>query len=103
MTTENKEVNFDAIKPPYPENDKDQTDMAIWKRLVEKLVDRMTHYAQNKDALFMIIWGHISDNMQVKLKTVSTFEDMKSNKDCLELLRSIQGFSYKKEPQEYPQ
>ena len=94
MISKNKNVNFNAIKPPYPEDDKDQMDIAIWKRLVEKHVDRMAHYAQNKDALFMIIWGQCSDNMQAKLKTVSTFENMRSNKDCLGLLSGIQGISY---------
>ena len=97
MITEQKEVDFDAVKPAYPVNDSDQTDMAIWTRLIEKHVDRLTHYNRNKDALFMIIWGQCSDNMQAKLKTIATFDDMRSKQDCLGLLKGIQGISYKME------
>ena len=40
--------------------------------------------------------------MQAKLKTLSTFESLRSSRDCLGLLRSIQGISYKMETQQYP-
>ena len=55
MINDAKEIDFDQVKPKYPSDDQDKTDMEIWRRLVEKHVDRMSHYAQNKDALFMII------------------------------------------------
>ena len=55
MINDAKEIDFDQVKPKYPSDDQDKTDMEIWRRLVEKHVDRMSHYAPNKDALFMII------------------------------------------------
>ena len=105
MMEEDREINFDGLKPKYPEpkegatvtSDKDgidPTDKRIWERECDNFVKRRDYYRQHKVALFMIIWGQCSDTMQAKLKTIKTFEKIEKSRDRLGLLREIKAISY---------
>ena len=101
------ELVFDGLKPVYPTpatigGEIDKTDLRIWEKEVDEFVKRKTAYVQNKQALYMIIWGQCSDTMQARLRSLDVFEKIESNKDCLRLLKEIKGITYKFESQRYP-
>lgn len=97
---------FDGLKPvcPKAETDEeiDKTDLRIWEKEVDEFVKRKTAYVQNKQALYMIIWGQCSETMQARLRSLDIFEKIESNKNCLGLLKEIKGITYKFESQRYP-
>ena len=107
MLRENKEIDFESLKPPYPVKDGDskpehKVALKIWERKINKFADREDQYMRNKEALFSIIWAQCSDTMKAKVRTLRDYKTLRQNQDCLRLLQEIQGISYKFESQRYP-
>jgi hypothetical protein len=50
----------------------------------------------------MVIWAQCSSAMQAKMKSIKGFVTFDEQRNCLELLQSIKGVSYKFEAQRYP-
>ena len=107
MLREEKELDFEAMKPPYPVKDGDtkpeqKVALKIWERKINKFADREDQYVRNKEALFSIIWAQCSDNMKAKVRTSKDYKTLRQDQDCLSLLQEIQGITYKFESQRYP-
>ena len=56
------ELLFDGWKPAYPnpvgkEEEMNKPALRIWEKEVDEFVKRKATYVQNKQALYMIIWG----------------------------------------------
>jgi hypothetical protein len=88
-------------KPDPPDDNADRTDTRIWEKEVDKYVDRRDYYKQNKAALFAIIWAQCSLPMQAKLKSLSEYNTIHRNDDCLGLINSIRAVSMKFESHDY--
>jgi hypothetical protein len=58
-------------------------------------VKRRETYETNKCALHSVIWNQCSQAMQMKLKSIDTFEKMNNENDSLALLKEIKGTAYK--------
>ena len=102
LLRERAELDLTPSKPLHPGDSADKTDLRIWEKQVDKYVERMNAYTNNKHALYAIIWGQCSESMQSRLKTVDDFETIDEDRDCLKLLNEIQGITYKFETQRYP-
>ena len=99
------EREYTILKPKAPVLAKDETanpvDVEILKTEVKEFVARKSKYAQNKDAVYMVIWGQCSKPMQDKIKAVKSFNVIDDSKDVLLLLKAIKGISHKYESEKY--
>ena len=97
-----KEYNMNKNKPSPAPSNADAIDLRIVDKEVDEYVKRKATYIQNKKSLYMVIWAQSSNAMQAKLKSINGFNDFDEERDCLALLMSIKGISYKFEAQRYP-
>ena len=102
MLRDRADVDLTQHKPVHPGSSADKTDLRIWEKQVDEYVKRINAYANNKEALFAILWGQCSDSMQTRLKTIDDFKSINEERKCLSLLTEIQGITYKFETQRYP-
>ena len=97
-----KEYNMNQNKPSPAPSNADAIDLRIVDKEVDEYVKRKATYFQNKKSLYMVTWAQCSSAMQAKLKSITGFHLFDEERDCLSLLMSIKGISYKFEAQRYP-
>ena len=71
----------------------------MWRRESDKYDKRKSEYDENKSALYMLVWGQCSEGVKSKIKSVKNYTKMQSNYDCLGLLLTIKGITFKFETQ----
>ena len=97
-----EEFDFNKVEPQAPSTVRDAVDQRIFEKQMDLHVKLLARYEENKRALYMIIWGQCSETMQAKLKTMTDFKQMHSDRDSLLLLTTIQGVIFHFETQNYP-
>ena len=102
MLSDMQEFDFNKDKPKTPGTAGDVVDQRIFEKQIDLYVKQLALYEQNKRALHMIIWGQCSETMQAKLKTMTDFKQMHSDKNILLLLTTIQGVMFHVETHNYP-
>jgi Reverse transcriptase (RNA-dependent DNA polymerase) len=73
----------------------------IWDEQVKKYVERLEKLEDNLKAIYAVIWGQCSENMQNKIKSIDDFEEKNKSCDCVWLLQSIRKVTYNFEDRRY--
>jgi hypothetical protein len=68
---------------------------------VKVFVQRTLILENNLKAMYAVIWGQCSENMQNKVKTLEGFKEAQRDNDCVWLLKSIRQITYNFEDHKY--
>lgn len=101
MLSNMEEFDFTTVKLKAPATSGDVVDQRIFEKQIDLHVKRLAQYDQNKRALYMIIWGQCSETMQAKLKTMTDYKQIHSDRDIWKLLTTIQSVIFRFETQNY--
>jgi len=69
----------------------DVMDVAILNSEIKNYVSRKVTYVTSLGQAYGLVWGQCTPNMRANLEALTSFNDMKSKEDLLELLKSIKS------------
>jgi Reverse transcriptase (RNA-dependent DNA polymerase) len=88
------------IVPPDLASDATASAKRIHDKLLDKMVDRMDLFEQNRKTLYTLVWGQCAESVRARLEEMDGFdsaEDMMDGMALLRLLRSVmQNYQDKK-------
>lgn len=80
-------------RPEVPDDDADETDMAIWNEDIKDYAKRKRALRGNLAAIQAVIWGQCSEAMKAKLKSIDGYEQSMSDDDCEWMLKNIKAIT----------
>jgi hypothetical protein len=92
--------SFEIVTLVTPENltkDEYENDMAkkmIWETTMKTYIKRVELVKSNTRAIYAIVWGQCSPMMKSKLESLEEFELKDTERDCIWLLKEIQGITH---------
>ena len=116
MMNSNTETRF--LDPPYPAeevvtkyNREGKTfqvrevpasQLKIWEKKVDRIIQRKEHYESNKHRVFNIIMGQCTPSVRAKVESNADFTTYRDRSDVLELLNLIKNIAFKGESKRSP-
>ena len=80
-------------KPAVPDDNTDETDMAIWNEDIKDYAKGKRALRGNLAAIHAVIWGQCSEAMKAKLKSIDSYEQSVSDNDCEWMLKNIKAIT----------
>ena len=84
-----------VVKPPEPNDKLSVLDKEIWTITVKKFCNRTEAQENNLVAIYKVIWGQCSEDMQSRLKGLDTFTTNDTASDCVWLLTNIRSIIHR--------
>lgn len=81
--------------PDDPPKDSSPARMRMWKKELHEASRRKICLAENVNTLYWLVWDQCTFNMQMQLKTLSTYDKLCSELDGIGLLKAIKHLMYK--------
>jgi hypothetical protein len=88
----------------YPDDPADNAslmDKRKWQKRVDSMVVKEDRFEEDLKKLFSLIWGQCTKYLCAKLEAKDGYEQMKTDYDTIELLRSIKDCVFKFSDQKY--
>ena len=85
---ENDPKNVLQLEPSWKEKH-------MFSKQYDMFLERNEEYRLNKSSLYQLIWGQCSSALKTKVRGVPDFDTIQRKKQCIELLKSIQGIMHK--------
>ena len=74
----------------------------VWKQQVKTYTDRLMSLQDNTIAMYSVVWGQCSQNMQAKIKSEKDYEAKSEGTNCvIWLLQTVKSIMYLFEGQTY--
>ena len=73
----------------------------IFSKHYDMFLERTEEFRLNNSALYQLIWGQCSNALRTKLKGVPEYDTFQRKRECIPLLKSIQGIMHQFESQDY--
>ena len=61
----------------------------VWDNRCDQVIKRQTEYEDNKNSLFQLIWGQCSQGLKDEIKALPHYNDMKTGRNCIELVSDL--------------
>ena len=86
--------------PKFPT---DVTRPNLWDKRCDQVMKRQIEYEKNKNSLFQLIWGQCSQGLKDEIKALPHYNDMKTRRNCIELLSDLNTIIHRFETIAHPQ
>jgi hypothetical protein len=87
--------------PPDINPNATQSEVRIWKKLLDEHIRHMTYLERNVQALYSIVWKQCTDSMQQRLKAQPSFPPIHNESNGLKLLGLLRLISFNQQIQRY--
>ena len=87
--------------PEDPSDDATRTELRIWEKKIDDYVKKETITKENLKTAYSLIWGQCSDQMRQRLEASENFQNIASQGDAIELLKTIKNITYNYQSQKY--
>ena len=75
----------------------------VWEKKCDQVLKRETEYADNKNSLFQLVWGQCSQGLKDEIKALPSYTEMKSDRNCIQLLSDLKTIIHRFETTSHPQ
>jgi hypothetical protein len=87
--------------PDDPAANASQTDKRKWQKKVDSMVAKEDRFEEDLKKVFSLIWGQCTEYLRAKLEAKEGYEQMKTDYNTIELLKSIKDCVFKFSDQKY--